>query len=135
MKNIVLFLLVLFVSGSVVNAQTAKQKAAPAKAKKEEKKKEDPALRAKENTEKVNSVCILQGDQSAKLNTLFTEFYTKHDALKKQKNILDKKVYNDRVKSLKNSKEQKLISILTAEQLRKWSLYKLNDKKGDKDGE
>lgn len=135
MKNIVLSLFLSLVSGSLLCGQTTKQKMAPAKAKKEVRQKEQPAVRAKEITENIHSVCVLQGDQSAKINILFTEYYTKHDALKKQKNMLDKKVYSEKVKSLKRAKEQKFMSILTAEQLKKWSLYKLDSKKDDKEGE
>lgn len=137
MKNITLLFLLFLVTGTI-QAQTAKAKAAPAKQEKQKaapKQKEQPAVRAKETTDKINSVCVLSGDQSAHLNALLTDYYTKHDALKKQKNILDKKVYAERLKALKKSKEQKFMTILTADQLKKWELSKFNDSKNGKEAE
>ncbi|MCX6200219.1 MAG: hypothetical protein NTY88_13545 [Bacteroidetes bacterium] len=133
-----LCLLILLSLFATAQAQTATKKAEPKKETKQKvnpKQKEQPAVRAKEMVADLNTVCVLQGEQSAKLTTVFTDYYTKRDALKKQKNMLDKKVYSEKNKSLRKNKDEKLMTILTAEQFKKWSLNKLDDKKNDKEAE
>lgn len=133
-----LCLLILLCLFATANAQTAAKKAEPKKETKQKvnpKQKEQPAVRAKEMVSDIHAVCVLQGEQGAKLTTVFTEYYTKRDGLKKQKDMLDKKVYSEKNKSLRKSKDEKLMTILTAEQFKKWSLNKLDDKKDDKETE
>ncbi len=138
MNKSILSLLILLSLFATAQAQTATKKTVPQKETKQKvapKQKEQPAVRAKEMVGEINSVCALQGEQSTKLTSLYTDYYSKHDALKKQKNILDKKVYSDKNKALKKSKDEKLMTILTADQFKKWSLNKLDDKKSDKETE
>lgn len=138
MNKSILSLLILLSFFATAQAQTPAKKTEPKKETKQKvvaKQKEQPAVRAKDMVGEINSVCALQGEQSTKLTAMYTDYYTKHDALKKQKNILDKKVYSERNKALKKSKDEKLMTILTAEQFKKWSLSKLDDKKSDKETE
>ena len=138
MNKSILSLLILLSLFATAQAQTATKKTVPQKETKQKaapKQKEQPAARAKEMVDNINKVCVLQGEQVVRLNALYTDYYTKHDALKKQKNILDKKVYSDKNKALKKSKEEKIMGILTADQFKKWSLNKLDDKKSDKETE
>ncbi len=138
MNKSILSLLILLSLFATTQAQTAAKKAEPKKETKQKaapKQKEQPSARAREMVGEINSVCALQGEQSTKLTAMYTDYYTKHDALKKQKNILDKKVYSEKNKSLRKSKDEKLMTILTADQFKKWSLNKLDDKKSDKETE
>lgn len=138
MNKSMLPLLLLLSLFATAQAQTAAKKTASQKETKQQvapKQKELPAVRAKEMVSEINSVCSLQGEQSIRLIAMYTDYYTKRDALKKQKNILDKKVYSEKNKSLRKSKDEKLMTILTAEQFKKWSLNKLEDRKSDKETE
>lgn len=134
----ILWLIILLSFVTTASAQTAVKKGEAKKETRQKanpKQKEQPAVRAKEMVADLHAVCVLQGEQSAKLTAMFTDYYAKHDALKKQKDILDKKVYSERNKSLRKNRDEKLMTILTAEQFKKWSLNKLNDAKSDKETE
>ena len=56
------------------------------------------------------------------------------DALKKQKDILDKSTYDDRSAAIKKTRETAIKSTLTATQYKQWTTAKDKEKKKAKDG-
>ena len=82
---------------------------------------------------KMNTACSLKPEQVTKLTTALTEYYTKHDALKKQKDILDKSTYDDRSAAIRKTRETAIKSTLTATQYKQWTTAKDKEKKKAKD--
>jgi hypothetical protein len=78
---------------------------------------------------KMTTACSLKPEQVTKLTNAYTEYYTKHDALKKQKDILDKGTYDDRSSSMKKTRDAVLKATLTANQYKQWMAVKSKDKK------
>jgi hypothetical protein len=127
-KTLMLFGLLMILTFAA-SAQKAKDKKSD---KQETKQKETPQARAQEQTSKINSACQLQADQSAKITAFYSDYYSKRDALRKQKDIQDKKVYAEKVTSLKKKRDEGLRKLLTPEQLKKWDDFKAREKKAEK---
>jgi len=93
---------------------------------------ESPQQKASALIQKMTAVCNLKPDQADKISKAFIEYYTKHDDLKKQKDILDKSSYDDRSESMKKTRDAILKSTLTATQYKQWSIAKNKEKKSSK---
>lgn len=94
-----------------------------------------PAEKAKAVVVKMTEICKLKPEQAPKVETAYLEYYTHHDALKKQKDILNKDVYDDRSSVLKKKRNTVLKSVLTAGQYKEWSVYKDKEKQKKKQEE
>lgn len=91
-----------------------------------------PAQKAKATVEKMNAACALKPDQAEKVEGAYLEYYKKHDALKKQKNILSKDVYEQREEDMKKARNAVLKATLTAGQYKQWSAAKNKEKAAEK---
>ena len=83
-----------------------------------------PQVRAKKMVSKVNIACALQGEQWAKVNNAFVDYYAKFDLLEKQKATLSSGDYNNKLQSLKDNRDEQLRQTLKPEQFAKWSAAK-----------
>jgi hypothetical protein len=119
MKFLILPLTFVLLLAGPLSAQTAKDKKDEATA----------AQKASEIVAKIDAACKLKPEQQKKLETAYLDYYTKHDALKKQKNILNKSVYDDKAEALKKARNTALKSTLTAEQYKQWTIAKDKAKK------
>jgi hypothetical protein len=90
--------------------------------------KKAPEAKAKVVTDKINTAASLNGEQVKKINALLIDYYKKKETIQADK-TLKQKDKDQKLKSLKNSKEKSLESILTPEQLKKWKSYKEKEKK------
>lgn len=91
------------------------------KPKKEEAKaKQTPAQKTAEVVAKMKTACNLNAEQVTKIEAAYQEYYQKHDALKKQKDVLSKTVYEERVDALKKTRSAAVKATLTAAQYKQW---------------
>lgn len=118
MKTIFLFLMV---SACFFNTADAQNTAATA-----------PQQKAKELIAKMNAACNLKPEQAEKISKAYLDYYTKHDALKKQRDILDKSSYDDRSDAMKKTRDAIVKSTLTATQYKQWVVAKEKSKKESK---
>lgn len=128
-RNILLLALCIIIAG-IAEAQKAtatKQTVAATQ-------NETPQQKAKELIGKMSAACNLKPEQVTKLINAYVEYYTKHDALKKQKDILDKGTYDDRSNSMKKTRDAVIKSTLTAGQYKQWTAAKDKEKKEAKKG-
>lgn len=117
MKRITGIITVLLFSVAFVNAQQAENKTV-----------ESPQARAKSIVAKMSHAVGIKGEQISKVNSLYTEYYTKKDAIKGDLKMKEKDKEN-KLKELKKDRDKKLKAILTADQLKKWEQFKKDDKK------
>ena len=118
----------------VIAAGTQAQKATATKQTATATKSETPQQKTKELISKMTAACNLKPEQVTKLTNAYTEYYTKHDALKKQKDILDKGTYDDRSNAMKKTRDAVIKSTLTAGQYKQWTATKDKEKKEAKKG-
>ena len=83
-KNVLLMVLFIVITGG-----TQAQKATATKQTATATQSETPQQKTKELIGKMTVACSLKPEQVTKLTNAYVEYYTKHDVLKKQKNILD----------------------------------------------
>ncbi len=128
-KNILLLALCIIIAGiaEAQKATTTKQAVATTQS-------ESPQQKTKELIRKMSASCSLRPEQVTKLTSAYVEYYTKHDALKKQKDILDKSSYDDRSDAMKKSRDAAIKSTLTAGQYKQWTAAKDKEKKEAKKG-
>lgn len=88
-----------------------------------------PQQKVKELVAKMSAACNLKPEQAEKISKAYLDYYTKHDALKKQKNILDKSSYDDRSDTMKKTRDAVVKSTLTATQYKQWASAKEKQKK------
>ncbi len=93
------------------------------------KKSVSPAEKAKIIVAKMSAACNLKPEQAEKVSKAYLDYYTKHDALKKQKDILDKSSYEDRKDAMKKTRDAVIKSTLTAGQYKQWVTAKDKEKK------
>ena len=124
-KSILIALLCVFTTGAM-HAQKATAAKPAAKI------SETPQQKVKELMAKMTIACGLKPEQVTKLTNSYTEYYTKHDALKKQKDILDKGTYDDRSTAMKKTRDAVLKATLTANQYKQWMAVKSKEKKDAK---
>lgn len=128
MKKCILSVVVLLALSVAGVAQTTKPvtKTGTAKAKASAEQKSHTTV------EKINAACGLKAEQVTKLEAAYIEYYKKHDALKKQKDILSKDVYEQREGDMKKARNSVLKSTLTAGQYKLWSAAKAKEKAAQK---
>lgn len=108
---------------------------AESKPKKEvEKAKQTPAQKTAEIVSKMKAACNLSAEQVSKIEAAYLEYYQKHEALKKQKDVLSKTVFEERVDALKKTRNTVLKSTLTATQYKQWQTAKAKDDKAKDKG-
>ncbi len=88
-----------------------------------------PQQKVKELVAKMSAACNLKPEQAEKISKAYLDYYTKHDALKKQKDILDKSSYDDRSDAMKKTRDAVVKSTLTATQYKQWASAKEKQKK------
>lgn len=125
-KSILITLLCFFISGAMHAQKVAAAKVAAVKT------SETPQQKVKDLMAKMTTACSLKPEQVTKLANSYTEYYTKHDALKKQKDILDKGAYDDRSSAMKKTRDAVLKATLTANQYKQWMAVKSKEKKDAK---
>jgi len=91
-----------------------------------------PQQKAREVADKIVTVCKLKPEQAVKIQDAYLQYYTKHDALKKQKDILNKSTYDDRKSDLKKTRDAVVKSTLTASQYKQWTTAKNKAKEEQK---
>ena len=123
-KSILITLLCVFITGAMYSQKTVAVKPATGS-----KTTETPQQKVKELMGRMTTACNLKPEQVTKLTNTYTEYYTKHDALKKQMDILDKGTYDDRSAAIKKTREAVLKATLTANQYKLWMAAKSKDKK------
>ncbi|HRG88331.1 MAG TPA: hypothetical protein PLW44_04880 [Chitinophagales bacterium] len=95
-----------------------------------------PAQKTVEVIAKMKAACNLNPEQVTKIEAAYLEYYQKHDALKKQKEILSKTVYEEREGALKKTRNAVIKATLTAAQYKQWQTAKGKDTKAKaKDGD
>jgi hypothetical protein len=151
MKRIILIALLVVTGTLLATAQTTGkgkaatkvktenngEKKAESKPKKEAAKpKQTPAQKTAEVIAKMKAACNLNPEQVAKIEAAYLEYYQKHDALKKQKEVLSKTVYEEREGALKKTRNAVVKATLTAAQYKHWQTAKGKDTKAkEKDGD
>ena len=121
-----LLIIALFI---VIATGTQAQKATATKQTATATQSETPQQKTKEIIGKMTAACNLKPEQVTKLTNAYIEYYTKHDALKKQKDILDKGTYDDRSNAMKKTRDTVIKSTLTAGQYKQWTAEKDKEKK------
>lgn len=123
MKKIILSLAIAAVTFTGAIAQTAETKNAPAT--KGTATRETPESKATSSVAKLNSEVTLKPEQVTSATKIFTDFYTKLNALRQQKGTLDEKALEAKKKELKQARNTALKSVLTTEQ---WTKFQAANK-------
>ena len=86
-----------------------------------------PQVRAKKMVSKVNMAVALQGPEWGKVNSALVDYYTKFDALEKQKTTLGA-AYNNQLAALKTTRDTAVKAALTADQATKYDVFIAKEK-------
>lgn len=132
MKRFLMLVVACLVSAGTIQAQKPGATKPVAVSKQAVKQGETAQEKAKTQVAKISAACGLKPEQVTKLTAAFVEYYTKHDALKKQKDILDKGTYDDRSDAMKKTRDGVIKSTLTASQYKQWNAAKDKAKKESK---
>lgn len=149
MKKIIAIALLIVTSTLFVAAQSTGKGKATGKAKTENnsakkaegkpkkesvKTSQTPAQKTADVIARMKTACNLSQEQAAKIEAAYLEYYQKHDALKKQKEILSKTVYEEREGALKKTRNAVVKATLTAAQYKQWQTAKNKDAKAKEKG-
>lgn len=134
MKKIILSLAVLAVTltGAVAQSTVSKPASTATRSAKGTATRETPETKAKANVEKLNAEVGLKADQVTSATKIFTDFYTKLNALRQQKATLDEKALEAKKKELKHERNNSLKAILTTEQWAKFQAANKENREANK---
>lgn len=123
--------------GAKTKTENTSEKKAERKPKRETvKPKQSPTQKTAEVITKMKVACNLNPEQVTKIEAAYLDYYQKHDALKKQKEILSKTVYEEREGALKKTRNAVVKATLTAAQYKQWQTAKGKEAKAkEKDGD
>lgn len=97
-----------------------------------QKAKDLPEAKAKKQLSKINIAAKLEGEQTAKVNTILIDYYKQKDDIENNTKVADKKIADEKIDALKKDRDKKLKEVLSTAQWKKWLKYK-EEKKDEKD--